>query len=47
MKVYFSFSTFGNVWTKLRIRLKTGKVGKIVKIQHFLRKNVEEGESEM
>ena len=37
MKNYFSFSTFG---------LFLEKAGKFAKIQHFLKKNVEESESE-
>ena len=46
MKNYFSFSTFGNISTKLRNILGAEKAGKLAKIQHFLKKNVEEGESE-
>ena len=46
MKNYFSFSTFGNIWTKLRNRLGAEKARKIAKIHHFLKKIVEEGESE-
>ena len=45
MKNYFSFSTFGNIWIKLR---KPGaeKARKLVKIHCFLKKNVGDGESE-
>ena len=46
MKNYNSFSTFGNIWTKLRNRLRGEKAEKLAKIQRFLKKNVEEGESE-
>ena len=40
------FSTFVNIWTKLRNRLEAEKARKIAKIHHFLKKIVEEGESE-
>ena len=46
MKNYFSFSTFGNIWTNLRNRLRAEKVRKPAKIQCFLKKNVEECERE-
>ena len=45
MKTYFSFSTFGNIWTKLKNRLGAEKAWKLAKIQRFLKKNVEEDES--
>ena len=45
MKNYFSFSTFGNIWNKLR-KLGAEKARKLVKIQRFLKKNVGDGESE-
>ena len=40
------FSTFGNIWTKLRNRLGAEKAGKLVKIQRFLKKNIKESENE-
>ena len=46
LKNYFSFPTFRNIWTKLRNRLRVEKTGKLAKIQRFLKKNVEEIESE-
>ena len=46
MKNYFFFCTFGNFWTKLRNKLEEKRAGKLVKIQRFLEKTVEEGESE-
>ena len=46
MKNYFLFSTFGNIWTKLRNKLGAEKTRKLVKIQYFLKKNVGDGESE-
>ena len=46
MRNYFSFSTFGNIWTKLRNKLEAKKARKLAKIKRFLKKNVEEGESE-
>ena len=46
MKNYFSFSTFGNLWTKLKNRLGAKNARKFIKIQYFLKKNVEKSESE-
>ena len=42
MKNYFSFSTFGNIWTKQGNRLGDEKASKLAKTQCFLKKNVEE-----
>ena len=41
----FSFSRFGNIWTKLRNRLRVEKAKKFAEIQHSLEKNVEKDES--
>ena len=44
---YFSFSTFGNIWIKLSIRLEAKNARKLAEIQRFLKENVEKGKSEV